>query len=86
MNLIKAIKAIRNNKKALSNREGRFLTVYLHNGKRTNGKVLKPGYLSSTVQVASTGAVIKLKNTDIRFTIADHVMFSASGETKPNLW
>lgn len=86
MYIIKLIKALRNNKKALSNRDGRFLTVYLNNGKRTNGKVIKAGYLESKVQVASTGSVIKVKNSDIRFTIADHTMISASGETKPNLW
>lgn len=81
--MIKYIKTIAANKKALANREGRFLTIYQQGSKRTNGKVLKAGLLRSTVQVASTGAVIKVKNSAIRFTIADHALFRADGKIFP---
>ena len=71
--MIKLIKAALENKAALSNRQGRFLTVYLDNWTRKNGKVLKAGYLNSTVQLAY-GPVIKVKNRDIVLLAADRTV------------
>jgi len=73
MNIIKAIKAVISSKTALDNRQGRFLTVYLDNGQRKNGKILVPGYFTSTVQLAY-GPVIKLKNSSIRLVSTDHAI------------
>lgn len=72
--MLKAIKKALQSKKILDNREGRFLTVYLQDGKVRNGKVLRSGYLRSTVQIASTGAVIKVKNASIRLVSTDHTI------------
>ena len=71
--MIKLIKAALENKAALSNRQGRFLTVDLDNWTRKNGKVLKAGYLNSTVQLAY-GPVIKVKNRDIVLLAADRTV------------
>ena len=71
--MIKAIKAALANKAALSNRQGRFLTVYLDNWTHKNGKILKAVYLRSTVQLAY-GPVIKIKNRDIIMLAADHTV------------
>lgn len=69
--LIAAIKKAISSKQTLDNREGRFLTVYLGNGQRRNGKVLKAGYYKTTVQLAAGGSV-KVKNRDIVLVSADH--------------
>lgn len=58
-------------KKVLGNRGGRFLTVYLGNGKYKNGKVLKAGYIHSKIQL-SRGVVIKVANRNIDLVAADH--------------
>jgi hypothetical protein len=71
--MIKLIKAALENKAALSNRQGRFLTVYLDNWTRKNGKVLKAGYLTSTVQLAY-GPTIKVRNRDIVLLAADRTV------------
>jgi len=71
--MFKAIKAALENKAALSNRQGRFLTVYLDNWTHKNGKVLKAGYLRSTVQLAY-GPIIKVKNRDIVLLAADRTV------------
>lgn len=73
MNIIKAIKAAIETKQAIDNRQGRFLTVYLDNWTHKNGKVLKAGYLTSTVQL-SRGATIKVKNRQIILLAADHTV------------
>jgi len=73
MKILKALKAVVNSKAALDNRQGRFLTVYLDNGQRKNGKILVPGYFTSTVQLAY-GPVIKLKNSSIRLVSTDHAI------------
>ena len=70
---IKAVKAIRETKQAIDNRQGRFLTIYLDNWTRKNGKVLQAGYFSSTVQLAY-GPVIKIRNRDIILLAADHTV------------
>lgn len=77
MNLFKAIKKAISSKKTLDNREGRFLTVYLDNGQRKNGKILRSGYLSSTVQLAY-GPVIKIKNRQINLVATDHSLVKFS--------
>lgn len=69
--LFAAVKKAVAGKSILSNRQGRFLTIYLENGQRKNGKVLQPGYLSSTVQLAY-GPVIKVKNSAMLLVSADH--------------
>ena len=71
-NLINAIKQAIVSKKTLDKREGRFLTVYLDNGKRYNGKVIRPGYLKTTVQLAGNGQHIKVSNKAIRLVSTDH--------------
>ena len=71
--MFKAIKAALENKAALSNRQGRFLTVYLDNWTHKNGKVLKAGYLRSTVQLAY-GPIIKVKNRNIILLAADRTV------------
>lgn len=73
MKIIKAFKAALESKAALDNRQGRFLTVYLDNWTHKNGKILKAGYLTSTVQLAH-GPVIKVKNRQILLLAADHTV------------
>lgn len=58
-------------KKTLNNRGGRFLTVYLGNGKYKNGKVLKAGYIKTKVQLAS-GGVVLVSNRNIDLVATDH--------------
>lgn len=58
-------------KKTLQNRGGRFLTVYLGNGKYKNGKVLRAGYLRTKVQLAS-GGVELVSNRNIDLVATDH--------------
>ena len=58
-------------KKVLGNRGGRFLTVYLGNGKYKNGKVLKVGYIKTKVQLAG-GGVVLVSNRNIDLVVADH--------------
>lgn len=70
--IINTIKNAIASKKTLDNREGRFLTVYLDNGKRYNGKVITPGYLRTMVQLAGNGQRIKVKNNAIRLVSTDH--------------
>jgi hypothetical protein len=71
--LIKAVKQTLETKQAIDNRQGRFLTVYLENWSRKNGKVLKAGYFTSTVQLAH-GPTIKIRNRDIILLAADHTV------------
>jgi len=73
MNIIKTIKAAVETKQSIDNRQGRFLTIYLDNWTHKNGKILKAGYLTSTVQL-SRGAVIKVKNRQIILLAADHTV------------
>ena len=73
MNLFNAIKKAISSRKTLDNRQGRFLTIYLDNGQRKNGKVLKPGYISSKVQLAY-GPVIKVRNNRISLVATDHAI------------
>lgn len=58
-------------KKTLNNRGGRFLTVYLGNGKYKNGKVLKAGYIKTKVQLAA-GGVVLVSNRNIDLVATDH--------------
>jgi hypothetical protein len=74
LKFINAIKAALQSKKTLDNREGRFLTIYLDNGKRYNGKVLAPGYLKSEVQLAINGQRIKVRNNQIKLVSTDHAV------------
>ena len=71
--LIAAVKKAISSRKTLDNRQGRFLTIYLDNGQRKNGKVLKPGYISSKVQLAY-GPVIKVRNNRINLVATDHAI------------
>jgi len=71
--LIKAVKQTLETKQAIDNRQGRFLTVYLDNWTRKNGKVLKAGFFTSTVQLAY-GPTIKIRNRDIILLAADHTV------------
>jgi hypothetical protein len=73
MNIFNAIKKAISSRKTLDNRQGRFLTIYLDNGQRKNGKVLKPGYISSKVQLAY-GPVIKVRNNRINLVATDHAI------------
>jgi hypothetical protein len=73
MNIFNAIKKAISSRKTLDNRQGRFLTIYLDNGQRKNGKVLQPGYLSSKVQLAY-GPVIKVRNNRINLVATDHAI------------
>lgn len=73
MNIFNAIKKAISSRKTLDNRQGRFLTIYLDNGQRKNGKVLKPGYISSKVQLAY-GPVIKVRNNRISLVATDHAI------------
>jgi hypothetical protein len=72
-NLIAAVKKAISSRKTLDNRQGRFLTIYLDNGQRKNGKVLQPGYISSKVQLAY-GPVIKVRNNRINLVATDHAI------------
>jgi hypothetical protein len=73
MNIFNAIKKAISSRKTLDNRQGRFLTIYLDNGQRKNGKVLQPGYISSKVQLAY-GPVIKVRNNRISLVATDHAI------------
>ena len=72
---IKAVKAIRETKQAIDNRQGRFLTIYLDNWTAgpLNGKVLQAGYFKSTMQLAH-GPVIKVRNREIILLAADRTV------------
>lgn len=72
LKLLAAIRKATASKSLLATREGRFLTVYLGDGKRKNGKIIKPGYLRSTVQLAANGQLIKVRNQDIQLVSTDH--------------
>jgi hypothetical protein len=65
------IKKILSSKKTLQNRGGRFLTVYLGNGKYKNGKVLKAGILRTKVQL-SQGGIVFVSNRNIDLVATDH--------------
>lgn len=65
------IKKILSSKKTLENRGGRFLTVYLGNGKYKNGKVLKAGILRTKVQL-SQGGIVFVSNRNIDLVATDH--------------
>lgn len=69
--MFKLIKKMMQGKKTLNNRGGRFLTVYLGNGKYKNGKVLKAGYLRTKVQLAQ-GGIVLVSNRNIDLVAADH--------------
>ena len=65
------IKKILSSKKTLQNRGGRFLTVYLGNGKYKNGKVLKAGILRTKIQL-SQGGIVFVSNRNIDLVATDH--------------
>ena len=69
--MLQFIKKMVQGKKTLNNRGGRFLTVYLGNGKYKNGKVLKAGYIKTKVQLAS-GGVVLVSNRNIDLVATDH--------------
>jgi hypothetical protein len=56
----------------LSNRGGRFLTIYDTKGKKINGKVLTTRFLWAKVQHAKTGKTQWVKNWQARVVVADH--------------
>lgn len=69
-NIIKV--SIRFNK-VLSNRGGRFLSIY-SKGKKYNGKVLTSNPFYAKVQLARTGPnrIVYVKNWSISFVVADY--------------
>lgn len=69
--MLQFLKKMVQGKKTLNNRGGRFLTVYLGNGKYKNGKVLKAGYIKTKVQLAS-GGVVLVSNRNIDLVATDH--------------
>ncbi len=58
--------------KVLSNRGGRFLTVYNAKGEKINGKVLTTRFFFAKVQHAQTGKTEWIKNWQARVVVADH--------------
>ena len=58
--------------RALSNRGGRFLTVYNAKGEKINGKVLTTRFLWAKIQHAKTGKVEWIKNWKVQVLVADH--------------
>lgn len=59
----------------LSNRGGRFLTVYNTKGEKINGKVLTTRLLWAKIQHAKTGKTQWVKNWNARVLVADHEVF-----------
>lgn len=59
--------------RVLSNRGGRFLSIY-SKGKKYNGKVLTSNPFYATVQLSRTGPnrIVKVRNWSVSFVIADH--------------
>ena len=64
--------------KVLSNRGGRFLSIYAK-GVKYNGKVLTSNPLYAKVQRASDGQVFRVKNWSVRFVCADHLIHTQNG-------
>ena len=56
----------------LSNRGGRFLSIYDSKGKRINGKILKTRWLIAKFQEAQTGETYWIKNWKANIVVADH--------------
>jgi hypothetical protein len=59
----------------LSNRGGRFLTVYNAKGEKINGKVLTTRLLWANIQHAKTGKTQWVRNWNTRVLVADHEVF-----------
>lgn len=59
--------------RVLSNRGGRFLSIY-SKGNKYNGKVLTSNPLYAKVQLSRTGPnrIVYVKNWSVSFVIADH--------------
>lgn len=66
-------------KRVLSNRGGRFLTVY-HKGAPVNGKVISNNLLYSKVQRARDGKMFYIKNWSVSLVCADHRVHFLSGD------
>jgi hypothetical protein len=60
--------------KVLSNRGGRFLTVYNAKGEKINGKVLTTKFFWAKVQHAQSGKTEWIKNWKINLVVADHAV------------
>jgi hypothetical protein len=56
----------------LSNRGGRFLTVYNGKGEKINGKVLTTRLFWAKVQHAKSGKTEWVKNYKVDLVVADH--------------
>lgn len=60
--------------KVLSNRGGRFLTVYNGKGEKINGKVLTTKFLFAKIQHARGGKTEWVKNWKVDLVVADHAV------------
>lgn len=67
--------------RVLSNRGGRFLSIYAK-GKKYNGKVLTSNPFYAKVQLSRTGPnrIVYVKNWSVSFVIADHAAFFANSK------
>ena len=60
--------------KVLSNRGGRFLTVYNAKGEKINGKVLTTRFFLAKIQHAKTGKIEWIKNWKVQLVVTDHTL------------
>jgi hypothetical protein len=60
--------------KVLSNRGGRFLTVYNAKGEKINGKVLTTRFFLAKIQHAKTGKTEWIKNWKVQLVVTDHTL------------